>query len=132
MDFNFLLGIFGFIATLIFGVLSIYLYIRKRYPVSIVYIEEQAVGLFDSIVKNFPNITILHDNKVINESLVLLKGSIVNDGSADIKESPLARKFFPGAGNLVPTPYPQTQKQALEAAAIFHSRHCESRHNLRI
>lgn len=65
-DLNFWIGISGVIATFVFGVLSIYLVKVRRYPGHLTFIQEQIIGLFDSIVKNFPQISITYDTKNID------------------------------------------------------------------
>jgi uncharacterized pyridoxamine 5'-phosphate oxidase family protein len=85
-DMNFWLGFLGFLATVIFGVLSVYLVKSKKYPGGLTFISEQTIGLFDSIIKNFPQIAITYNNKSIDQQIVLLKGFIVNSGAIDIKD----------------------------------------------
>lgn len=85
-DINFWLGFLGFLATIIFGILSIYLVKSKKYPGGLTFISEETIGLFDSIIKNFPQIAITYNDKNINQQIVLLKGFIVNTGSIDIKD----------------------------------------------
>lgn len=87
MDINIWIGFSGVLATIIFGVLSIYLFKSKRYPGELTFISEQTLGLFNSIIKNFPEIKIQYDNKSIDQQIALLKGFIVNSGTIDIKES---------------------------------------------
>lgn len=86
IDINFWLGSLGFLATVIFGILSVYLVKSKKYPGGLTFISEQTIGLFDSIIKNFPQIAITYNNKSIDQQIVLLKGFIVNSGSIDIKD----------------------------------------------
>lgn len=85
-DLNFWIGILGLLSTLIFGFLSIYIFKVRLYSGKIAFIQEQVLGLFDSIVKNFHEIKITYDNENINQQIVLLKGALINNGSIDIKE----------------------------------------------
>ncbi len=86
LDINIWLGFLGVFSTIIFGFLSIYWVKSKRYPGRLTFITEHTIGLFDSIIKNFPQIAITYNNKAIDQQLVLLKGFILNTGSIDIKD----------------------------------------------
>ena len=79
-----LLGLAGVIATLIFGLLSIYLFARRKYPGRLVFMEEQCLPLFEDLVKNLPRMQVLYDDKPVSDNLVLLKGLILNVGSKDV------------------------------------------------
>lgn len=92
-DFNFWFGFLGLILTLIFGILSIILYKSKKYPGGLTFIEEQATGLFDMLVKNFPEISITFNSKPIDSQIVLLKGFIINSGAIDIKDNMVEEKL---------------------------------------
>lgn len=85
-DYSFLLAITGFIATIYFGIQGLLLAKSRTYPGELTFIPEQAIGLFDSIVKNFPQISITYDEQNISDQIVLLKGYLLNTGSIDIKE----------------------------------------------
>src|SRR5579871_4349759 len=77
--------VLGVIATIIFGAWSLYYAIvGRRYPGRITFIQEACIGLFDSIVRNFPEITISYQNSPVGQSLVLLKGAFLNTGTKDI------------------------------------------------
>lgn len=87
MDLNNLIGIAGFLATIIFGWLSIGLYNRKKYPGKISYVKLAVVNLLNDIANNFKDIKLLHDNHPIKNNLVYLKGAFINNGDIDIKTS---------------------------------------------
>jgi hypothetical protein len=84
MELNSIFGILGIAATVMFGGLSVYLFVTRRYPGQITFIREDAIALFDSIVKNFPDLKVLYQDRPVTEGLVLLKGAFVNTGSKDI------------------------------------------------
>jgi len=67
--------------------LAIYLLNQKKYSGSITYIEDISIGLFDSLVNNFPEIYITYNGESINHQLTLIKGYLVNNGSIDISPS---------------------------------------------
>ena len=83
MDTTLPLTVFG----LLLGLWSIYLAIRTRYPARITFFKEQSIGLFDSIVRNLPELSVLYNNEPVSQNLVLLKGFFLNTGSKDITES---------------------------------------------
>jgi hypothetical protein len=87
MDRATILTIVGLIATVALGSFSIYLVLRRRYPGRITFIKESSIGLFDSIVKNLPDLSVLYKDEPVNENLVLLKGILHNTGSIDITEA---------------------------------------------
>lgn len=95
-----LLGIAGVVATLIFGVLSIYLFVRRRYPGRLTFIEEQCLSLFEGLVKNLPKMQVLYEGKPVSDNLVLVKGLMLNVGSKDIShemvEQPLQMEVSNG------------------------------------
>lgn len=86
-NFTSILTFLGLAATLIFGFASVYLVIKRRYPGRITFIREASIGLFDSIERNVPELSVLYDGKPVGENLVLLKGILQNTGSIDITES---------------------------------------------
>jgi hypothetical protein len=85
MEISLLLTIIGLSATFIFGFLSIDLFKRKRYPGKITFVKQSSISLFNSIVKNFNEISILFDNIPIKENLIYIKGCFINDGDIDIE-----------------------------------------------
>ena len=83
-----LLAIIGISATVVLGVYGIYLGFRtQRYPGRITFVKETCIGLFDSLVRNLPELSIQYDNEPVGENLVLLKGFILNTGTKDINVS---------------------------------------------
>jgi hypothetical protein len=86
MDYNFILAVLGLLCTLALGAWSIYLAMRHRYPGQISFVMQGCLGLFDSIVKNLPELSVLYKNAPIKENLVLLKGAFLNSGRIDIAD----------------------------------------------
>ncbi len=58
MDISNVLGALGLVATVIFGFLSVYIVLRRRYPGRITFVQQEALGLVDTIIKNFPQINL--------------------------------------------------------------------------
>lgn len=85
MDISIILTIIGLLATFVFGFLSIDLFKRTRYPGKVTFVKQSSIGLFDSFVKNFNEISILFENKPIKDNLIYIKGSFINDGDIDIE-----------------------------------------------
>ena len=100
MDTTTTIAVFGIAATCVFGGLTIWLARRRRYPGRITYFEEGSIGLFDAIVRNLEDLSVIYKNKPVSENIVLLKGYIVNTGTKDITpamiEEPLALKLPEG------------------------------------
>ncbi|MGJ8733422.1 MAG: hypothetical protein ACSHW4_09760 [Cellulophaga sp.] len=91
MDISLLLTILGIIATVVFGFLSIDLFKRKRNPGKLTLIKHSALGLFNNIAKNFDEISIQYKGRAIQENVIYIKGSIINDGDIDIDGSNVER-----------------------------------------
>lgn len=73
------------VATISFGAWSLfYAIVGRRYPGRISFIQEGCIGLFDSIVRNFPELVISYENNPVGKNLVLLKGAFLNTGTKDI------------------------------------------------
>lgn len=87
MDTSTLLGIVGIVATVIVGAWGIYITLDRKYPGIVTFIKEDNIALFDSIVRNFTELSVLYDGIPVSESLVLLKGYLLNTGSRDITEN---------------------------------------------
>jgi hypothetical protein len=100
LNFPNLLALTGVVATLVFGVLSIYLFARRRYPGRLVFMEEQCISLFEDLVKNLPQMQVLYEGSPVSDNLVLVKGLVVNVGAKDVSremiEQPLQVKVSEG------------------------------------
>ncbi len=84
METSTLLGILGITVSCIFGAWGVYLVIKHRYPGRLTYVREQSIALFDSIVKNLPELAVLYKDKPVRPNLVLVKGALVNTGKKDV------------------------------------------------
>lgn len=82
-----LLAVIGVGATVTVGVAATYLTLRFRYPGRVTFIGESYIGLFDSIVQNLSDLSVLYKNEPVSQNLVLMKGVLVNTGSKDIAET---------------------------------------------
>lgn len=88
-----ILGGFGILATALFGIWAIYIVIRKRYTGEITLVSENCIGLFDTIVKNFPELSILYQESPVTQGLVLFKGTVLNSGKKDITPEMVENKI---------------------------------------
>jgi hypothetical protein len=93
MEVSLLLTILGIILTVILGAWSIILVVRSKYPGKIVFYIEAIIGLFDSIVKNLPELSVLYNNNNVSQNLFLLKGCFLNSGTKDISEAMVEEKI---------------------------------------
>ncbi len=93
MNTSNILGILGIVATIVFGVWGIIIVVRRKYPGQLTYIKESNIGLFDSIVKNLPGLSVLYNNAPVGQGLVLIKGAILNTGSKDITNEMVEQKL---------------------------------------
>jgi hypothetical protein len=80
-------GALGILATILLGVLAIYVAVRRRYPGQIYFIREQNIVLFDDIVRTLPGLTVLYRDQPLSQHIVLLKGALINTGRKDIASS---------------------------------------------
>ncbi len=88
-----ILAILGILATVLFGVWGVYVIIRRRYPGQITLIVDDCIGLFDTIVKNFPDLSVLYQEKPVSHGLVLFKGTFLNSGKKDITPEMVENKI---------------------------------------
>lgn len=84
IELSTLLGFIGILASAIFGIWGIYYSIKQRYPGKITFIKEHSIALFDAIVKNLPELSILYKQNPVTPNLVLIQGALVNTGKKDI------------------------------------------------
>lgn len=93
MTFSDILTIIGLILTVVFGIWGIIITIRKRYPGRITFVEENAIGLFNSIIKSFSEIKIQYNDDPISEQMIYLKASFINTGSIDLSTKDNSHKL---------------------------------------
>lgn len=93
MTFSDILTIIGLIVTVVFGVWGLLVTIRKRYPGRLTFVEENAIGLFNSIIKNFSEIKIQYNDLPISEQMIYLKASFINTGSIDLSTKDNSHKL---------------------------------------
>jgi hypothetical protein len=87
-----ILAVISIAATIVLGVWGIYLMIKRKYPGQITFVRESCLGLFDSIVKNMPDLAVQYKGTPVEKGLILLKGAFLNTGSKDISESMVEEK----------------------------------------
>ncbi len=93
MDKNLILWVIGTIVTIGIGYLSVRLTMKYRKKVSLCFIERDFIPLFKTIVKNLDTIEIRYRNNPISEKLVLIKATLINDGTTDIDSSIIHKPF---------------------------------------
>ena len=64
-----ILAIIGTLATIVLGGWGIYLAVKRRYPGRITFIIEDSIGLFDSIVRNLPELAVLYKGESVRQNL---------------------------------------------------------------
>lgn len=69
MELGTVFGILGVLVTVIFGSLGIYGVAKRRYPGQISLVIEDCLGLFESIVKHFPDLTVSYKNNPVGEGI---------------------------------------------------------------
>jgi len=80
-----ILAIIGIVATIAIGAYGIFVAIKsQKYPGRITFVRESCIGLFDSLVRNLPELSIQYQDDPVSENLVLLKGYLLNTGTKDI------------------------------------------------
>lgn len=82
MNTSLVIGILIFVVTILVS-LRIY-FLQKKYPGELTLLVEDVIDLFDAIVRNQDKLAVLYDNSPIDQSLVLMKGIVLNTGTLDI------------------------------------------------
>lgn len=83
-EMEMILGILSLIATVIFGILSVYLFKRKRRPCKLTFFPAEAINLYRNLAKGFDNLEVLKDKRPIQNNIVYLSGVLVSNGDTDI------------------------------------------------
>jgi hypothetical protein len=94
MDLPLTIGLLG----LIISAWGIYLVLKYRYFLGqISFVKEHTIALFDTIVKNLPDLAVLYKDKPVTPNLVLIRGALLNSGKKDISpamvEKPITIKL---------------------------------------
>jgi len=87
MSISTILGILGVSVSLLFGAWGVSLALSRRYPGEITFVREQTIALFDSIVRNLPELAVLYKKAPVSPNVVLIRGALVNTGRKDISSS---------------------------------------------
>jgi len=90
MQLSTLLTVAGILVSLLFGAWGVYLALKRRYPGQVTFLHETSLPLFDTIVKNLPELKVSFKDKPVGEGLVLLKGALLNTGTKDITPDMIA------------------------------------------
>lgn len=94
LDLSFIFTALGVGVSTLFGMWGIYLALRKsKYPASLTFVRDQALGLFDDVTGKIPNLRISYKEKDIDHSVMFINGYIVNDGSKDISPEMVENKL---------------------------------------
>jgi len=96
MTISTILTVLGILATVLFGVGSVHLVIRRHYPGQITLVVDDCIGLFETIVKNFPELAVLYQEQPVSHGLVLFKGTFLNSGKKDITPEMVENKLTLG------------------------------------
>lgn len=90
------LAVIGVIATVVLGVWSVSLAIKRRYPGHITFFADDSISLFDDIVRNLPDLEVLYKGRPVSQNLVLFKGILLNTGIVDITPQMVEQKLSIG------------------------------------
>jgi hypothetical protein len=96
LDISTGLAVIGVIATVVLGVWSVSLAIKRRYPGQITFFTDDSISLFDDIVRNLPNLAVLYKGGPVSQNLVLFKGILVNTGIVDITPAMVEQRLSIG------------------------------------
>jgi len=73
------LTVAGIVLTIIFGIIGLRYTLRQRRKTNIIFLENNCISLFKTIVRNLEDIEIKYKGKIIDENLILLKGTFFNN-----------------------------------------------------
>ena len=79
-----IIGILGLIATIVFGVLSVDLFKRKRRPCKLTYFPSETINIYRNLTKGFDSIEVLKNDEPIRNNVILLSGVISCNGDVDL------------------------------------------------
>ncbi len=86
MSLSTILMVIGLLATVLLGVLGLYIMTRRKYQGQVTFVRESCIGLFGSIVKNMSELAVQYKGTPVAQGLVLIKGSFLNTGAKDISD----------------------------------------------
>jgi hypothetical protein len=92
MDINLALTILGITITLILGIISIIMTIRRKNKGILDLIIQDDINLFNSIVKNINNLKLLYKDQPISENIHLIKLFLINKSEKDLSKE-ITEKF---------------------------------------
>ena len=84
MNIYLLLAILGIIIAVVFGVLGIIFFLKRKFKGKLNLIIDESIGLYDSVVKNIEGLEIIYNNEPIKENMYLLKIFMINSGEMDL------------------------------------------------
>lgn len=87
MSIDTIIGIGGFLATIVLGYAGVKYTLKFRKKTEIIFLKNSSISLFKTIVKNLDDIEINFQGKKIGENLILFKGTFFNNGNIDIDKS---------------------------------------------
>jgi hypothetical protein len=77
----------GIIVTIVIGVWGVRYASKLNIKTQLLFIEHDCISLFRSIVKEIDDIEIKYKDKVIDENLIIFKGTFFNSGNSDIDKT---------------------------------------------
>ncbi|MEA3476379.1 MAG: hypothetical protein U9R23_08085 [Candidatus Cloacimonadota bacterium] len=84
---NNILAAVGVIITIIIGIIGVKYTLKQKNKTQLTFLKHSCISLFKAIVKNLDDIEIKYQGNIIGENLILLKGTIFNNGNADIDKA---------------------------------------------
>lgn len=79
-----IIGILGLIMTIVFGVLSVDLFKRKRRPCKLTYFPTETINIYRNLTKGFDNLVVLKNDQPIKNNVIFLSGVISSNGDMDL------------------------------------------------
>jgi len=81
----------GIIVTILLGVWGIYVTIKYRHSVRVSFVLRKSIALFDTIVKNITDLSVLYKGSPVTQNLILIEGALANTGNKDILPTMIER-----------------------------------------
>lgn len=83
MDSSTLFSVIGIALTILFGIIGIWLVVRKISEVEMIFVRDDMINLYSSVVNKIDGIKITYNNSPINNNMILIRGFIFNTGKRD-------------------------------------------------